>query len=369
MKFSINHDSKMEVTDTMSKISISNVSIPVLAGILVEAKEDCIVFTCSNGTETVMSRVVVQNDMVVVEEPGSVVINRETLQAAKAMKGTVTFELKGHEMYLKQDKTELAFLTLPAEEYPNITATNQNRNPLFFTGKEFHAMVLKTSFAATDSTTRPILQGICMKLGAENTIAATDSHRVGQVVYKKENIEDYECVVPASALNNVLKVFDLEKDVIIMPCDNQVAFMNGNTIFYIRLLDGNYPDLSRLIPTKFDSEMTVNRTEMMDALKVLSLATKEKEKRIMLTVGTMFLELSITGEISKGKREIIVDSYNGEEGFKIVMNAKFLIQALSALESEQVTFGFSGNQRPVVINPCGISEFNELQLILPMRVA
>ena len=364
MKFTLPKTIISEITSKMGRLLTAKSSIPILMGTLVEAKNDCILFTASDGTESMIHRVnVTEENGVRVEEEGKSVFSKETLEVAKKMKGEITFDANESCVTVSQDKTSLEFSVALASDYPAITVEN-TANPLTFKGKEFETLVKKTAYAVATNDTRPVLTGVNMTFGATNNFVATDSHRLAQY---KSGISDQEIqiTVPASILEHALKSFDLTQNIMIFPSQNQIALANGSTVLISRLLEGNYPDTARLVPPEFNHELIVNKDEFMATLDLLSIL--EDKSVVQLTINGLSVELSSKGATSKGKKELFYESYEGEEGFKISFSAKYTLEALRTINTASVRLSFVENMRPYVITPVTNEPTTELQLILPVR--
>ena len=318
MKFILDQTKIKEAMTKLGKVMNAKSSIPILSGVLVEAQSECILFTGSDGTESVIQRIPLEEGIASVETVGKAVLSKDCLEVAKKLKGLITFEMVDTNILVSQEKTKLEFSILDAEEYPRV-AGELSKNPIILSGQEFFNMVNKTAFAASTSETRPILQGVNMSFNQNgNVFVATDSHRLGKVALGKAAV-DQVITIPAKTLEYAAKSFDLDREVFIFPSDIQIAFLNGNTILYSRLLEGVFPDTSRLIPQEYQSNLVVNRKEFLDALDILTIMSKNSV--VNLKVSSLFVELSGHGETSNGYKEIAFESYDGDEGFMISFSA------------------------------------------------
>lgn len=364
MKFTIEKSKLTDALNKMGRIMTAKPSIPILGGILVKATADCLILTASDGTESIIHRIPVSEELEI-EEEGMSVLAKEAIDISKKFKGSISYSVEGPRVKVSQAKTFLEFSTLDANEYPTVAAT-ETPQPVIMNGKEFAAIVSKTSFATAKTETRPILTGVHMLFAEEgNVFVATDSHRLGRVLSgtaTKDN--EMSITVPAKLLDHALKSFDLSKDVIILPSERQLALANGDTILYSRLLEGNYPGVERLIPSEFGTNVVVNRQEMLDALVLISALSTNST--VDLKASGLFLELEAAQEGKKGKREIAFEEYDGENGFSISFSAQYVVEALKSMESSSVRFKFNDSMKPFILEPIK-EDCTELQLILPVR--
>jgi DNA polymerase-3 subunit beta len=260
--------------------------------------------------------------------------------------------------------------TFDPEEYPKLPTFEIENPTLTIKGTDFNSLIKKTAFAAADSETRPILTGVnisivedCMK------IICTDSHRLGQVKIKVKDSKSMKLVIPAKSLEKIAKIFDLKEDVGIY-CDsnNQVVFKNGVLFFYSRLLDGNYPDTSRLIPTgDFKAEMKINRKDFLDGFDRVSGLASESGV-VKLHVNEAATISTQQTQIGKGLEVVDYEELSGEDNFEISFSTKFMMDALKAIDDDLVIFKYQGNTRPFLVTPVS-SKFEEVQLVLPVRTS
>ena len=146
-------------------------------------------------------------------------------------------------------------------------------------------LIRQTVFAVSTSETRPILTGVNWKVeNDELTCIATDSHRLAMRKAKIENQINgiYNVVIPGKSLNELSKILDDSNELIeIVITENQVLFKAKNLLFFSRLLEGNYPDTSRLIPTESKTDITVNTKEFFKQL-IVHHYLQEKEEIMLL---------------------------------------------------------------------------------------
>lgn len=364
MKFTLPKVIITEITGKMGRLLTAKSSIPILSGILVEAKPDCILFTVSDGVESMIHRLPVSDEKgISVEVEGVSVFSKETLDVTKKMKGDILFDANESCVTVSQDKTSLEFAVAFASDYPKIEIENTNK-AITLNGKEFEKFVKKTTFAVAKSDSRPVLTGVHMTFGEENRFVSTDSHRLARFESGSSSVE-IDITVPASILEHALKSFDLTQDIMIFPSTNQIAFASGHTILISRLLEGNFPDTARLVPTDFNHELILRKDEFLSALDLL--AALADNSVVNLTMSGLSVELSSKGATSKGKQELFYEQYEGEEGFSISFSAAYTIEALRTLTTDSVKISFVDSMRPFIVTPVSNEPVSELQLILPVR--
>lgn len=363
MNFSINSKIIQNVVRKMGALLTAKVSIPILSGVLLEVTEKAVLFTVSDGSESMVIRVAPADETCVINTEGKVVLPKDFFDVTKKLNGFLDIELQDTSVTVKKGKTELHFIVMDAEEYPRIAA-DQPIGQYKMTGTSFEQMVSKTAYCASTNSARPVLQAVHATFGLKgNHFVCTDSHRLGIVGLDFESSEsDVALNIPAYSLTHAVKSFDLEKDVFFLLYTNQVALANSDVIYYSQLLEGNYPDTKRLLP-ETTSELVVNRQELIDTISLLSSMTQNSV--ISLEIDGLFVKIEARGDISHGASEIAHESYQGDDGFKIAFSAAYMLDALKAINSPSVKILFAGNMRPFLLQ--GTEESSALQLILPVR--
>lgn len=372
MDFTINHKLFKEALKKVEKGLSAKHPIPILQGFYMEVTEQEMILITSDSDDSYRFHVPIDGENLDVIKPGKAVLPKSVYEVVKKLKKDIHFELKDFILNVKSGKSEFDFNILDAEEYPKLPDIDLDNATLSLKGKEFHDLISKTAFAASSSETRPVLTGVCMELSqTELKVVCTDSHRLGKVNKSIDVDKASKYVIPAKSLDKFLKTADLLEDVLVYcNSDNQIVFRNGALLYYCRLLQGNYPDTARLIPSDFKAEMKVSRMEFLEGLELVeNIANSAQEGK----GGTVKLHVNGAATISSyqaqtGKGSVIVEyeSLDGEDDFTISFSARYAIEALKTIEDDFVCFKFQGDMRPFLFTPVE-SELNEIQLILPVR--
>lgn len=381
MKIQINKVILDQVASKFGKIMSANSTLPILEGVLVQATPEFICFTASDIEQSKMIREMVSDDVVVLEA-GSTVLPKAIFSLTRKLKSDlITFELNEDctQVTITQKKTVINYQVLMADEFPKIAPTQAVTGKYKLPMKAFKDIVETTSFAVSKSDSRPILKGIALHLTAQESgtnysVVATDSHRLAKIQSPNFEATDMQqIIVPASSLQQAIKTFGHEGNVGIVTYSQQIALVNGNTILYCRLLEGNYPDTSRLIP-EANCHFTLNTKEMIEALELVKELVKTlKDTTILLEYLDKQLTLTsnVPGGISKTKQVLtMIDSEVGDE-FKMSFSADYVLEALRTIETDTVLLEFTGPMRPFLLknvysNPEAHDE--TLQLVLPVRI-
>ncbi|OIK05682.1 DNA polymerase III subunit beta [Bacillus sp. MUM 13] len=376
MRFIIQRDRLVHSVQEVLKAVTSRTTIPILTGIKINVTSEGVTLTGSDSDISIQSFIPAEdegNEIVEVKQSGAIVLNARFFSdiVKKLPMETVEIEVQNHfQTILRSGKAEFNLNGLDAEEYPHLPMIEEE-NIFKIPADLLKTLIRQTVFAVSTSETRPILTGVNLKVETDElTCIATDSHRLAM---RKAKIESgiqgsHSVVIPGKSLNELSKILDDTNDPIeIVITENQVLFKAQNLLFYSRLLEGNYPDTSRLIPNDSKTDVTVRAKDFLQAIDRASLLAREGRNNVvkLSTHDGKIIEVSSnTPEIGKVIEEVLAESIEGED-LKISFSAKFVMDALKALEGTDITINFTGAMRPFVIR--SLNDDTMLQLILPVR--
>ncbi|MCE4051979.1 MULTISPECIES: DNA polymerase III subunit beta [Bacillaceae] len=375
MKFIIQKDNLVQGVQDVMKAITSRTTIPILTGIKIVATEEGVTLTGSDSDISIESFIPKEeNDSVIVEiqRPGSIVLQAKFFSeiVKKLPTSQVELEVDNLQTVIRSGKSEFNLNGLDSEEYPHLPQISEEN--IFKIPTDLLKNIIKqTVFAVSTSETRPVLTGVNWKIENDDLICiATDSHRLAlrKAKIDSNTEQSFNIVIPGKSLNELNRILDDHNEPVeIVVTENQILFKAKHILFFSRLLEGNYPDTNRLIPTESKTEIVVNAKEFLQSIDRASLLAREGRNNVVKfsTIGEDVIEISsFTPEIGKVVEELISESIQGEE-LKISFSAKYMMDALKALEGTEVKINFTGAMRPFVINP--LNDDSILQLILPVR--
>lgn len=376
MKFIIQREQLISSVQNVMKAISSRTAIPILTGMKIEASQSGIKLTGSDSDVSIESFIPAEEDEIVYAEqiePGSIVIQARYFPdiVRKLPEKTVEIETDSSlNVTIRSGKAEFNLNGQDAEEYPQLPKLQSDKNFELQTDL-LKSLIKQTVFAVSTMETRPILTGVNIKL-ENNTLnfTATDSHRLAarEIPVSESNGSFSSIVVPGKSLNELYKILnDTEENVEISVMNNQILFQTKHLNFLSRLLDGNYPETTRLIPEQSKTIINVKTKELIHTIDRASLLAKEDRNNVvkLATKGNNLMEItSNSPEVGQVAEEITVQSIEGEE-LKISFSSKYMLDALKAIEYDDVKIEFTGAMRPFIIKPA--NNDSVLQLILPVR--
>lgn len=336
--------------------------MPILEGVLIESFGN-LTMTCSDATFTISTTI----DNFEEKESGSAVIPaKKLLEVVKKMSSDkpISIESDGGTALIKCGSTKVKLPVLDPEEFPRMAMMRTEM--IEIEGDSFAKLVDGTKFAVSTNEHTPILQGILFKQqGSKINTVATDRHRLAmQVIPSKGQEEEHvsQHVAPVRALEAVAQ---LKPDIAQIAFADTSMFIKAGAYEYIsRLLDGSYPDTTKLIPKEAKVTATANTKKLLQTLELAEKIVEEKTKVVRLDVSEDEIFVSAT-DSGTDMEESIEAETTGE--IKISANAKYLIDALKCIPTEQTEIWFTGAMHPIIIKPKG--DDSSLHLVLPYRTA
>lgn len=377
MKLTILKEVLNDAISQVSKAVSARNTIPILNGIKLEASESGLTLTASD-TEISIQKFIpaVQDEEKIIdlERSGSVVLPAKFFVeiVKKLPSSNVQVEVHDHFItMIRAGSSEIQLVGLDPEEFPLLPRLSEERM-LHLGSGVLSDMIRHTAFAASTNEASAILTGILWNMdGNRLKFVATDRHRLAssEVSINSYDAESYRpIVVPAKTLQELSKILPDDSvmlDIVIE--DNQVLFRMENMLFYSRILDGTYPDTSKIIPTVFKTEFVIDTKQLSDALDRAYLLSREERTNIvrLTSIDEQRIEISSSSsELGKVTEQIEVEGYKGEP-LKIAFNSKYLLDVMKVMDTDRVHISFTGAMSPIIITPEGSNDI--LHLILPYR--
>ena len=375
INFSINKNLFLQALNTTKRaISLKN-AIPILSTVKIDVTNEGITLIGSNGQISIENFISIKNENagLLVTSSGSILLEATFFINVVSSLPDVTLDFKEIEqkqIVLTSGKSEITLKGKDADQYPRIQEISAS-NPLVLETSVLKNIINETAFAASTQESRPILTGVHFVLTENKNLktVATDSHRMSQKkIVLEKNGDNFDVVIPSRSLREFSAVFtdDIET-VEIYFTNNQLLFRSENISFYTRLLEGNYPDTDRLIPTEFTSIVTFDKNNLryaMERARLLSNATQNGTVKLEIINGVVSAHVN-SPEVGRVNEEIDTESISGQD-LTISFNPTYLIDSLKAINSEKVTISFISAVRPFTLVPNDDTK-NFIQLITPVR--
>jgi DNA polymerase-3 subunit beta len=340
--------------------------LPILSNFLLEAKNGKLYISATDLEIGISSSFPVN-----IEKEGRITIPAKNFSdlLTNLENQKITLTLEGETLNLTGEKVKASFQTMPAEDFPKLYE-EKGEEIISLKKGEVEEYILRVVFSAAIDSSRPALSGVLIdKDRGEALLVATDGYRLSlqkNVFRAKEELKK-TLVVPARVIkellsikeeDNIVKIFVSEKN-------NQILFTQGETSLVSRLIEAEYPDYEKIIPTEFNTKTEISREALQNAIKICSVFARETANIIKFSIGMNKIVVSANSP-SVGEDTVDIEAKTSGEENEIAFNAKYLLDVLTAVTEESLIFEMTGPLNPGVFKIKGNDSF--LHLIMPIRV-
>lgn len=362
MKLQVTQENLNRALSNVARVANGRNTLPILSNILLKTVGNRLTIAATN-LDIAITHYIGSK----VSEEGAITVPARLMQefVSSLPAGIIEVVLDDYKLHIKTDQYQSVINGVSAEEYPVM--------PAIAKGQQFRvlATLLKKAlqqviFAASSDESRPVLTGAHIySQDGKLYIVATDSYRLAEKLLTSTK-QDVNLLVPATALQDLLRIIaDSEDEVLVMYDEQQVLFRSGDVELVARLIEGNYPDVRKLIPSTFATTAIVKRSELLNITKVSSLFARESAGSITLNVNSEAKNLniqSIASQLGENSAET-AGKITGDGS--ITLNSRYLLDGLHALGGEEVMFGFNGKLEPSVLKDPTDNTYTHI--IMPLK--
>ena len=379
MKFSIDRDILLDNLNMISHGLPIRSPMPILTGIKLELTDTDLYLT-SNNVDIAVEVLINDKSLEIFEKGKTVIPGKFFIDIIRKVNSKkINFSLvEERVLYITADKSEYKLNVMDYIDYPNIDFVPLE-NPLTLNADLIQSIIKQTVFATSSSEKKPILTGVNLKLSDRVlTCTATDSFRLSRkTINLDKDFEKFNITIPAKSLDELSKSLDQsDEQVSLYFSNNRLLFKFKNALFQTRLLEGDYPDTSKVIKDDYPMVIKFNKDELLDVVERVSLLSPHErvtDKELTYSIIKLqvkenkVVELSTTNTlIGDAKEEIIPTELNSKELLKVGFSSRYLVEALKSFKSTEVTINFIEDIRPFIIK--SEKEEDLVQLILPIRL-
>ncbi len=368
MKFVVSSSTLLKQLSAINGVVSTNPIVPILENFLLTLEGDVLTMTASDLQTVMITEVGVESgDQGAIAIPAKLLL--DTLRGLPEQ--PVTFNVD-HETFGTEIISVNGRYKLSGEnpiDFPKTPVVSRGES-VEIAASSLGVAIANTIFATSTDDLRPAMGGVFLQLGTESTtFVATDGHRL--VRYRRKDIKaetDTSMIIQRKALN--LLKSTLPSDDTLVKADftaSNAFFSFGNIRMICRLIDERFPDFENAIPTNNPNTLTIERAEIVNSLRRISIYSNRTTHQIRLKMTLNNLVISAEDlDYSNEANEQLICEYNGDD-LEIGFNAKFLIEMLSNLTCKTITFELSQANRAGLIIPVEQEE-NEDYLMLVMPV-
>ena len=371
MRFIISRDVLESSLNIVSKAVTNKTPIAVLTGIKFDLTEEGLNLTGSDTDLSISTFIPVENNSnqnITVFSTGSCVLNAKYITeiVKKIDSDRIELELIDSTLVkITDQKSNFSLNSINVSDFPFIDF-NFDKNVVVMKGDLLKQVISQTIFATSIKETRPILTGVNFKIdGNVLEAVATDTYSLAKKRVVLGDSAYVNVTIPNKSLSEVSKIISGNEEVTINFFDKKVLFKVNNTIVSTRVINGVYPDTTRLIPDNFDYKLTTLTNDIVSAVDRASLLSTDGNNIVKLSMNLEKIELSSRSqEIGSVVEKISNYDYQGNK-LDISFSAQYIQDAIKAIGSNEVELSFTSEMKPFIIK--NKEDNSVVQLVLPVR--
>ncbi|SKC86348.1 DNA polymerase III subunit beta [Ohtaekwangia koreensis] len=370
MKFIVNSAYLLKQLSNINGVITTNPVVPILENFLFELEKGSLTVTASDLQTSMITEIQVES-----KEKGSIAVPArillDTLKNLPEQPVTFSIDDSTYSVEIISDNGRYKLSGENATDFPKVPTVSNDFSAEIST-EVLSRAVNNTIFATSNDELRPAMTGVYVNLGDKNTtFVATDGHRL--VRYRRTDVKSdngNSIIIPRKALNLLKATLPSENTDVSLNFNMSNAFFKfGNIKMICRLIDERFPDYDNVIPSGNNIKMTIERNDLLGALKRISIYANKTTHQVRLKITGSELQISAEDlDFSNEANERLSCEHEGED-IEIGFNAKFLIEMLTNLDSDKIRLTMSAPNKAGVILPVEKDESEDiLMLVMPVML-
>lgn len=359
-------DALLKPLQAVSGIVERRHTLPILSNVLLERKGGKIRFVATD----LEIQIATETECSGKGDDAAVTASARKLQEilrALPEKTKVVLEQKENRMLVKAGKSHFSLQTLPAEDFPRQSITTGQQKEKI-PQKQLKRLFGLVQYAMAQQDVRYYLNGLLLVIeGDQIKVIATDGHRLGYAsTTQKQKKAHQEVILPRKAVLEVSRLLNnTDEEVTIQISPNQVMFSFSNIDLTTKVIDGKFPDYTRVIPSNHQKHIQISRLQLLHALERIAILANEKYRGVRWVLTDKNLRIVCTNNEQEEAQEELEVDYGGES-LDIGFNISYLLDVLNNLDCELVDCSFGDANSSALITMPGNSEFK--YVVMPMRI-
>ena len=372
MKISIERATLLKAVSHAQSVVERRNTIPILANVLIEAEGNDVRFRATDLDIEVVDKV-----EAMVERAGATTVSATTLNeiVRKLPDGaqvTLTDDGTSGRLTIDAGRSNFSLATLPKEDFP-VMATSEYSANFSAQASVLRRLFDKSKFAISTEETRYYLNGVYMHIsdaegGKVLRCVATDGHRLARIdADLPENASEMPgVIVPRKTVGELRKLLDEDDmQIAVSVSETKVRFATPEITLTSKVIDGTFPDYTRVIPQGNTRKLEVDAADLAKAVDRVATVSSERSRAVKLSLDEDRLVLSVNAPDSGAAEEELAVAY-GDERLEIGFNAKYLLEIASQVDRENAVFLFNSSGDPTLMREG--NDTSAVYVVMPMRV-
>jgi len=364
MEVVLDRDAFLKGLQMVQNIVEPRQTLPILANVLIEAEGESVRMTATDlevGARVSVPAKVGAKGAITVSARKLGEIVKELPAAAVALKVSENVTVS-----LRCGGATYRLVGLAPDDFPPVVPASP-QSWVTVEARTLREMLNQTSFAVSHDETRYALNGVLFAFqGKDVRMVATDGHRLALSTRSLgKSVATATGIVPRKAVTEIMRVLGAGEEVQIAITENQFILQMPNFVMTARLIEGQFPNYEAVIPKTHPGKLSAARSSLSAALRRVAVMAEERNKPVKLALSPAALKLMASSQELGEAEEILEVEYAGEE-FVIGFNSRYLLEAMGALEKDQVVLEIKDAQSPGVIK--SVEDEGYCCVIMPMRI-
>ncbi len=356
----------------LSRITGYNISLPILSSICLEAKKGSFILKATN-----LEMGVIINIRASVKKTGEIAVPAKifTNLIEGINEKKITIKKSGNTLKLITKTSKNEIKGVESKDFPLIPQIKKETF-LKVKGNELSKAIEQVIPSIAISNMRPDLAGIyILKKKGEIKIVATDGFRLSEKTLKQKINNSIKTkngnsiIIPGKTATEIVHIFNQEeKEVSLLMEENQISIKSDNVYLVSRIIDGNYPDYTQIIPQEHKTEVIVNKNEFLNAIKIAALFSQIDSNDVLLNIQPDKKEMSVSAESKdRGKTIKKIKIKTKGKKMKIVLNYKYLFDSINSIQGEEIRILINKENSPILLEPNKERGKDFLSIISPIN--
>jgi DNA polymerase-3 subunit beta len=367
MNIKIDRDALLKPLSSVSGIVERRHTLPILTNLLLEAGPDSVTLTATDLEMQISLSLQAASE----GEISTTVSARKMLDICRSLpeQALITLEINDNRMQIRAGKSRFNLQTLPAGDYPVMARAGGETSLLLNLSQgQLKKLLRKVEYAMAQQDIRYYLNGLLFEVnGNKLNVVGTDGHRLSFTSTElQQSYEKQDLILPRKTVLELIKLLgDGDEPVSVEVSANQVNFSFSGIRLISKVIDGKFPDYTRVIPVGYRNTFDADRQTMLLAMQRASILSNEKYRGIRMVLGRDSLRLISSNSEQEDAEEEMEISYQGES-LDIGFNVTYMIDVLTNVSSETVTFSFADANSSCLVTVPGDADYR--YVVMPMRI-
>ncbi|ROU01280.1 DNA polymerase III subunit beta [Histidinibacterium lentulum] len=372
MKLSIERGALMKAVAQAQSVVERRNTIPILANVLIEAEGDTVQFRATDLDVEVVDRAPAQVERAGATTVSAVTLNEIVRKLPDGALVTLSEDGASGRLQITAGRSDFKLATLPREDFP-VMASSEYACNFAAPAPVLRRLFDKSKFAISTEETRYYLNGVYMHVadteaGPRLRCVATDGHRLARIdAPLPEGAAGMPgVIVPRKTVGELRKLLDDdEMEIAVSVSETKVRFATPNITLTSKVIDGTFPDYSRVIPTGNTKQLEVDASDFAKAVDRVATVSSERSRAVKMSLDEDRLVLSVNAPDAGAAEEELAVAY-GDEKLEIGFNAKYLLEIASQVDKENAIFLFNSSGDPTLMREG--DDTSAVYVVMPMRV-